>query len=335
MIEPDAEPQVQWRSHRRATRVRKRFGPITYAVLAIGAAIAIGAAFVAPDARPSAPPGTVHSTQSVRYLGVYEPDAPSSYAGVNQFAKAIGRQPNLVTYYSHWLEPFQANFANSAAKHGAVTLVQISPSNTSLASIASGRYDAYIQSYASAVKSFGAQVILSFGHEMNGNWYPWGYQHTSPAVFVAAWRHIVTVFRKLGTKNVTWLWTVNIIDVLDHHIPSPASWWPGNSYVDWVGIDGYYYSPSWNFASIFGPTIADVRALTRDPILISETGVARSADQPAKIADLFAGIRDFGLLGFMWFDKNGESAIQDWRISSPAAHAAFRRAANAYMKSSS
>ena len=56
---------------------------------------------------------------------------------------------------------------------------------------------------------------------MNGTWYSWGYQHTSPAAFVAAWRHIVTVFRAVGAWNVTWLWTVNVIQ-LRQHIPSPA-----------------------------------------------------------------------------------------------------------------
>ena len=212
------------------------------------------AVVVRPIARPSASTGS-HSTDLVRYLGVYEPDAPSSYAGVNQFAQAIGRQPNIVLYYSAWLKPFQVGFATSAAKHGAVTLVQIDARNTSLASIASGRYDSYWRSYADEVKAFGAQVILSFDHEMNGDWYSWGYRHESPATFVAAWRHIVTIFREQGARNVTWLWTVNIIDSLND-VADPAPWWPGSSYVDWVGIDGYYYSPSTVFSSLFGPTIA-------------------------------------------------------------------------------
>ncbi len=45
-----------------------------------------------------------------------------------------------------------------------------------------------------------------------------------------------------------------------------------------------------------------MRALTGDPILIAETGAVPDADQPAKIADVFAGIRLYGLLGFVWFD---------------------------------
>ena len=56
------------------------------------------------------------------------------------------------------------------------------------------------------------------------------------------------------------------------------------------------------FAPLFGPTIAAVRALTADPILIAETGAVPAAGQPAKITDLFAGIRSYGLLGFVWFD---------------------------------
>jgi mannan endo-1,4-beta-mannosidase len=337
VTEPTAEPGEQWGGHRRAARAGRRFSPMTYiAVVVVGAAVLIGAVFAAARFRPSgdpAPPAQFpQSSQPIRYLGVFEPDAPGSYSGIDQFAQAIGRQPNIVSYYSYWLEPFQSSFATAAAKHGAMTLVQIDAKNIPLASIADGQYDPYLRSYAAAVKAFGSQVILSFGHEMNGNWYSWGYQHTPAAVFVAAWRHIVTVFRDTGTKNVTWLWTVNIVDALDNHIPGPASWWPGSSYVNWVGIDGYYYSPSWKFAPLFGPTIAQVRALTRDPILIAETGAARSADQPAKIADLFSGVRAFGLLGLVWFDQNGVNAIQDWRLNTPAAIAALRQAAKAYMK---
>ena len=111
--------------------------------------------------------------------------------------------------------------------------------------------------------------------------------------------------------------------------PSPARWWPGSAYVNWVGIDGYYYRPAWTFASLFGPTIKAIRALTLDPILISETGATPAAGKPAKIADLFAGIRAYGLLGFVWFDANRH---RDWRISGPAAFAAFRRGAQAYQR---
>jgi len=125
---------------------------------------------------------------------------------------------------------------------------------------------------------------------------------------------------------VTWLWTINTIQK-DGGVPPPGPWWPGNSYITWVGIDGYFTNSSSVFASVFGPTIVDVRSLTHDPILISETSATPVASQPAKIGDLFAGIHLYGLLGFVWFDAIDKV---DWRLSSPAAIAALRRGAEMY-----
>jgi mannan endo-1,4-beta-mannosidase len=267
-----------------------------------------------PSAFPPHEPGD--------YVGIYARGAPQSYSGISAFTAATGVRSRIVVYYSGWQEPFQVQFARTAVAHNAVPLVQIDPEGIDIAAIASGRYDAYLRSYASEVKAFGHRVILSFGHEMNGTWYSWGYRHTSSAVFVAAWRHIVTIFRREGADNVTWLWTINTRQC-HCHIDSPAHWWPGDAYVNWVGIDGYYYTPSVKFASLFGPTIKAVRALTLDPVLISETA-APAKIQTTKIPDLFAGIRAYGLLGFVWFDAN---KLQDWRISSHAAFAAFHRGA--------
>ncbi len=262
------------------------------------------------------------------YLGVYAPPSPRSYIGVTNFTSLMGVQPDLDMYYSGWSEPFQASFATSAASHGAVPLVQIDPTGVNLNAIASGKYDGYLISYADAVRSYERPVILGFGHEMNGTWYTWADGHASAKEFVAAWRHIVNLFRKVGAGNVTWLWTINIIKK-QAGIPSPAHWWPGSSYVTWVGIDGYYTKSSLTFAPLFGPTIIAVRTLTNDPILVAETAAGSTAGQPAKIADLFAGINAYGLLGFVWFDAIG---AQDWRLRSPTAAAAFRQGAEAYRR---
>jgi hypothetical protein len=144
--------------------------------------------------------------------------------------------------------------------------------------------------------------------------------------WIAAWRHIVTIFRKVGADNVTWLWTVNIIDS-KHGIPSPAAWWPGAKYVTWVGLDGYYYNKIQSFPALFGPVIKAIHALTTDPILVSETGAAPVAGKAAKIADLFSGIRSYGLLGLVWFNV---SAARDWTIDTANAVSALRAGASAY-----
>jgi hypothetical protein len=314
---------------------RRRIVTTSVAVVA-AAAIAAGVSLYNKAADSVGPlPVQLPSTPQ-SYLGVYVKGVPASYTGITAFADATGSRPDLVMFYSGWYVGFPVAFADTAANNRAVPLVQMDPysrnSKVSIAGIAAGRYDGYLSAYAEAVRSYHHPVILSFGHEMNGWWSSWGYGHTSPATFVAAWRHIVNLFRDLGAGNVTWLWTVNIInDARGGNIPSPAPWWPGSSYVTWVGIDGYYLKPNWQFAPLFGPTIGVVRALTSDPILIAETGAVPSANQAEKIADVFDGIRAYGLLGLVWFDTTN-SAGQKFGISSQAALAAFRKGASTFTR---
>jgi hypothetical protein len=316
--------------HRSSPSPRRRWIITTGAAIIAVAAITLGIITYNESSEPTGPLPVHLPPASASYLGVYAKGVPTSYAPVTAFTSATGANPNVVMYYSGWYVPFPVGFANTTANHGAVPLVQMDPDGIKVAQIASGRYDGYLSFYAEAVRAYGHPVILGFGHEMNGDWSSWGYRHTSPAAFVAAWRHIVDVFRALGARNVTWLWTVNIInDSRSGKVDTVNQWWPGSSYVTWVGIDGYYLKPSWQFAPLFGPTIRAVRELTGDPILIAETGAVPTAGQPAKITNLFAGIRSYGLLGFVWFDTTN-SIGQLFGINSPAAIAAFREGASTY-----
>lgn len=264
------------------------------------------------------------------YLGVYDPGAPRTYTPVASFSTATGQHIRLVLYYSGWGEPFMSSFADAASAHGTIPLVQIDPDTATLASIAAGRQDPYLQAFADSVRDYGHAVVIGFGHEMNGPWYPWGYKNTSPAVFVATWRHVVDVFRAEGADNVTWLWTVN----RDGSRTGPIKdWWPGSAYVTWVGITGYYTAPWDTFRTVFGGTIGHVRRITRKPILLAENAVGPLAGQVRGIYDLFAGVRRNHLLGLVWFDEAQNKGVrhQDWRLEdSPAALAAFRKAAAGY-----
>jgi len=298
-----------------------------FAFVAVGCS---GSTPVARKADPKVSQCAARQRSHEVYLGVYVKGFPPSTAPIAQFADAVGVQPDMITFYPKFGQKFDASAACAIVKEGALPVLQWDPKNVSLASIAAGKRDRYLRTFASEVELFGDRIVLSFGHEMNGDWYSWGYRHTPASVFVAAWRHIVNVFRAVGVSNVTWLWTVNVInESRAGRIPSPARWWPGRGYVNWVGIDGYYYKPSWLFVSLFGPTITAVSALTKDPILIAETGASPAAVQPAKIADIFAGIRSYSLLGFVWFDAMG--ATRDWQITTPAAMAAFRKGAESYL----
>jgi mannan endo-1,4-beta-mannosidase len=306
-------------------------------VMLIGFVIAVTAIAVTSSRITFRYPPAVHETlvpNAASYLGVFEEGTPAgtppSYRSIDPFSDMAGKRPNLVAYYSGWAQPFNVSYATMLHGHGAIPLVQVDPSFASVPAIAAGDYDTYLRSYADSVRDYGHAVVIGFGHEMNGNWYSWGWgdKHTSPAAFVAAWRHIVTVFREEGAYNVTWLWTVN------QQRPSGTrpihAWWPGANYVTWVGIDGYYVRPSDTFQSVFGRTMAQVRNITQKPVLLSETGVSPRANvnRFADITQIFNSVRSQNLLGVVWFDENQQAQglyRQDWQIEGNArAQAAFR-----------
>jgi len=275
----------------------------------------------------------VHATlpdHPASYLGVYSRGLPRSYQPAQAFASAIGRAPNIAVYYSTWHERFQAIFAQQAWRHHTIVLVQMEPFAVSMASIAAGDSDPYLRAYADAVRGFGHPVILSFGHEVNGPWYPWG-TNTPARLYRAVWRHIVTVFRQQGAGNVTWLWAVNI-----GLLPALRLRYPGRAYVNWIGVTGYYTSADSNFANVLAQTIAYMRRLAPGkPVLIDETGIATGPARPAQIMNLFRAARRDNLLGVVYFDvrQSGGAYQQDWQLEGdPASVAAFRRAAKRYIR---
>jgi mannan endo-1,4-beta-mannosidase len=297
--------------------------------LAAATAVAVTAGIHFQHASGALPPPrslAVRPAPPMSYLGLYEPASPNSYSGIENFTRLIGYRPSIAVYYSSWWEPFQLSFAQAASAHQAIPMVQIEPSAVGLAAIAAGRYDAYLTAYAQEVRSFGHPVILSFGHEMNADWYRWGYQHTRPRVFIAAWRHIYDLFTATGASNVIWLWTVNVVG--GPQVSEVEVWWPGAAYVTWIGIDGHYFQPHITFASLFGATLGQVRKLARRPVLIAEAGIAPDVGT-GKITDLFSGAAAHGTLGVVWFDVAGHNMRVE---GNPAAIAAFRTAVHRYLR---
>jgi mannan endo-1,4-beta-mannosidase len=289
-----------------------------------------GAAAALPATHATAPPQRASLTASQPYVGVFERGVPTTFRPVQNFGRVAGIKPRIAVYFSGWLDPFQARFASTARAHGAVVLVQMLPKGYSMASIAAGHSDAYLRKYAQAVRAFGHQVILSFAAEANGPWYPWGYHHTPPKTYVAAWRHVVNVFRKVGASNVTWMWDVNVSGSSKNNTGPIRDLWPGRQYVTWIGMDGYYIRPTDTFSSVFGPTLRAVRRISAKPTIIGEVGIGPLSGQARALPGLFAGIRRNHLLGLVYFDAGQNQGLyhQDWRLEGrKPALAAFGRGA--------
>ncbi len=251
---------------------------------------------------------------SGKYFGIEANGAPDSLGPVTTFAANTGRKPNLIGQYVAWGRPFDAAAAANAWSYGALYYMAWEPFGVTVASIANGHSDAYITQFAKAVRALNVPIALSFGHEMNGNWYPWGSAQTPAATFVAAWRHIHDLFSQAGASNVIWVWNPNIINPVPQVPLRP--YWPGPGYVDWVGVTGYFATTGpQTYDTLYAPTMAEIRQFTGKPFIIAETAIETGPDEAACASALIAAVtRHPDVLGFIYFDYNKGGV--DWRVES-------------------
>jgi hypothetical protein len=299
-------------------------GPVASGAAGSSAAAPGQAASTQPVA-PSVPRGTLSAAALThpdgKFFGIEADGSPDSITPAMNVAASVGRNPNLLGQYVAWGDAFDKSAAARTVGYGALYYMAWEPFGTTVSSIAAGTSDGYLKRFAQAVHAFGGPVAISFGHEMNGDWYPWGTSKTTAADFVAAWRHIHDVFAAAGATNVIWVWNPNIVNPMPNVELAP--YWPGDAYVNWVGITGYFATTGpHTFDGVYGPTMTEVRRFTTKPVIIAETAVETGPDEVESIGNLIAGVKaSDDVLGFVWFDydKNGV----DWTLGGrPIARAA-------------
>lgn len=283
----------------------------------------VGAA-PASQAAPQAPAASCGKPAGNRYLGI-------SVAKTNLIAptdQAMGITSNVISlYYNVGQTINMQTIASLCAQH---MLPIIELDDNSLEQITSGAEDKALESYALALGTMQTPVGIVFDHEFNGPWFPYGYEHVTPGQFVAAWRHLVSLFRNYGATNAIWIWNPNVTS--RYTAPDLQPWYPGDAYVNWVGLDGYFYVTTDTYATVFTPTINQIRAFTKRPQIIMETGASPTSGRPRAIASIFQGaVNTPGLLGLIYFDFD-KTSVHNWYINNdPPALAAFKAGASSYL----
>lgn len=160
-------------------------------------------------------------------------------------------------------------FFKRCAERGMVCIVTIEPQDgldavTEAAALQLAQKIVIWEKYAA-----GAKVILRFAHEMNGGWYPWGQQ---PTLYRETFRMVADIIHK-NTCRAAMFWAPNngcgypwassgpatsfgfcagaggpvnmtdcdangdgVVNSGDAFVP----YYPGNDYVDWVGLSVYH-----------------------------------------------------------------------------------------------
>jgi hypothetical protein len=248
------------------------------------------------------------------------------------FERNAGKEANIMHIGLGW-----GNFTDAAFEtirsRGAIPLVTMGLEGTTLADVAAGNQDGVIRAWAQKARAYRFPFLFRPWWEMNGDWYPWGRDPD----FVAAWRHFHDLVVAEGATNVTWAWVVN--GLWDDPLSDPTPYYPGDAYVDWVGLDSYNWgeSPvqddSWETPEeVLTPTIELLeRIAPGKPICICEVASTEfGGDKSGWIRDLLAEYlpQHPEVKAFLWFNWNVEAPLGrfDWQIeSSDLARHAFVR----------
>jgi len=258
-------------------------------------------------------------------------------------AQELGRHLDVLTVYDgfSWGQPLPT--ALLAAAEAADCTPQLTwepwepgageqqPAYTA-AEIAGGRYDNYVSSWAKQAAAYDRSFQLRFAHEMNGDWYPWsvGSPGGSPADYVAAYRRVRGIFDDAGADRVEWVWNPNVI--VNGNVDAISQCYPGDDFVDIVGIDGYNFGNQAGHqwiepAELFGSTLDLVTKLAPDkPVWITEVGCADIGGDKARwITDFFTWLASTDIRALVWFEVSGTRGEPDWRLTaSPATVAAAK-----------
>ncbi|HAZ14551.1 MAG: hypothetical protein A2X86_15580 [Bdellovibrionales bacterium GWA2_49_15] len=126
--------------------------------------------------------------------------------------------------------------------------------NYSMAKIISGVYDTQLKAWATKARATNVNLLIEFGTEANGQWFPWNGQHNGggtttnygdptladgPERFRDAYRHIIDIFKALNVDNVTWFFHVDAYGDPEVSWNEMKNYFPGESYIDWIGVSVY------------------------------------------------------------------------------------------------
>lgn len=311
-----------------------------------------------PPAKPTAPSKAELLQPTTRLFGLYTTQSPFNWAEYDDVTSKVGVTPNVAGYFQGWDGAFRADAVTRSWAKGAMPMLTwesrpLKAANNeteepaySLPTILSGAYDEYLHQYARDIVALGLPLAIRLDHEMNGDWYPWSERDwdgdslngNHDGDYVAMWRHVHDIFQSEGANQyVIWVWAPNIVNRLPGWAKSSsdymASLYPGDDYVDWSGLSGYYRPPyasdqTPTFDYTYGPSLDQLRSVTSKPILLAEIGASEvGGKKPAWVADLFDALarpENADVIGFAWFNETvttisgGERVTNDWRIVSRA-----------------
>ncbi|SKD09783.1 Glycosyltransferase, catalytic subunit of cellulose synthase and poly-beta-1,6-N-acetylglucosamine synthase [Chitinophaga ginsengisegetis] len=259
------------------------------------------------------PAAVVHpptQKQKTFYTGIFSPDEANGLTAIQQvkdYQQQFNARFNIISLYLPWGDAPQCNLPDSLIaaiyNNGSLPMITWEPwtslfENAALhkeqkvfARISAGAFDEYLLRFAARIKSLNRPVYLRFAHEADNPAYPWSQTgNNTPEEFKAAWRYVYDLFQRNGAGNVIWVWN-------PWRAAAATEYFPGTSYVDWIGVTGLNYGPqnengqSYAFRELYAPFHQLPVFRSGLPVMVAEMGSLTAAgNQQLWLNDAFNAI---------------------------------------------
>ncbi|GAA4317284.1 hypothetical protein GCM10023115_42690 [Pontixanthobacter gangjinensis] len=226
------------------------------------------------------------------YLGIYHPDRDTGTVAIQEIRDIEQRQEvnfDIISFYIGWdisnKNHFPVEQLEAIQNEKAVPMITWEPwikidstiadkkeTRSILKQISSGKFDDYIRYFGQELARYDKPVFLRFAHEFDNPQYPWS--RTKGKLneeFKAAWKHIFNLIKQQGAHKTIFVW--NPWKSEDMH-----KFYPGDDYVDWVGITLLNYGilnqrgKNIPFRQLYQPFHDKLYWFTSKPVMLAEFG---------------------------------------------------------------
>lgn len=116
-------------------------------------------------------------------------------------------------------------------------------------------------------------VVFRPYHEMNGSWFWWGEGNSTPEEYKTLWRETVDILSKeFGVHNLIYAYSPNGLNDPEDYL----RYYPGDDYVDMLGIDIYQHGTTEDFTKQLETDIALLKKIAGEkdmPYALTEVGL--------------------------------------------------------------
>jgi mannan endo-1,4-beta-mannosidase len=280
-------------------------------------------------------PQSVSSVPNASRFGIFDTRLWSGYNScLDTLTTLLGTRPAYILWFLQIDDPFPVSLVAGNSALGIKTVISMNIKSTRildttrnnqlLQEISEGIWDSTFTAFAKQAASVSTPVYLRFGYEMNGDWFPWG-KH--PAEFIAAWNHAYRIFKLAGATNVEWVFSPGILYGNRSPELDLQPYYPGDSVVDIVGVDGYNFGnfiDPWgsqhywqDFGTIFEKSLVALKTFGK-PIWITEIGCPSDSRRPAWLNELFAFMDNNPCVETVFWFNAHKTYEPDFRIESDA-----------------